>query len=169
MEMVGPEFYKTHISDSEKIEDAIHNCYEEVMIRKAIILCISDSDCQDLYKILLASHYPVQCILSSEVEKEKEDENDEILNHYRRTPLVWSKLMAYEENPNQILILSPKTFHSLPDAYFEYIMNANHNLLVSNDVPSYLVDKVMMKIQDSHKRGFWDKRSDTYHVLWYMS
>lgn len=153
---MGQVKYKTHLSQQENIEDAIKEIYENIMIHKAIILCISDSDCEELHQKLLAKHYPAGCLLLEHIEDEK--------SKYLTT------LHAFKESPNHVLILSCNAFHKLhEDVMYNYILDSNHNLLISNDVPSYMVDEVMKKINKGHQQGFWNPHDEYYHIMWYMS
>jgi hypothetical protein len=157
--MGGPVFYKNHMSECDTIEDAIQSIYESLVIRKALILCISNEDATMLQESLLQHQYPAQLLLESTFELENP-------NH----SVVMKTLRDFKELPNQILIISLSAFHTLSEElFYDYIANAFPNLLINNDLPTYHMDKVLLKMHQSHQQGFWDNAIDTFHVLWYMS
>lgn len=154
--MGGPAFYKNHLSESETIESAIQGLYENIVIRKALAICISNEDASQLYESLSVQNYPVQVIFESTMELEKSN--------------YIQPLMQFKELPNQILVLPLSVFHQFTDEiFYEFIMQSNPNVLIGNDVPTYHMDKVIARMHKGHQQGFWDDSTDTFNVLWYMS
>lgn len=154
--MGGPTYYENHASEHYTVEEAIQDIYGKIMIRKAIALCPDEHSCEELYLSLRMFNYPVSMIIESDFEK----------------GLLSRSLRAFLDDPNHILIISYNSIQKLSEEDFHaFILGSNHNLLISNDVPSYRVDTIMTKILAGHKRGFWENNvhDDTYHVLWHKS
>ena len=156
--MSGPAFYKNHICEEDSIESAIQSMYENIMVRKSIVLCLSDADTTELYHKLRDMQFPANCLLESDMED------------MDKHPSVYRILKDFLELPNQLLITTVSILHHMPkDLFYDYIMPSNVNLVISNDIPSHRIDSIMLKLQKGHQQGFWDNQMDTFHLLWYMS
>lgn len=134
--------------DEEKpfIEN-IQHIYESVTINKTIIVCISKSDCEQCIKELEEANFNTICVVSREH------------MHHRMTQFI--------REPNHILVTTVPFLKDLnEDEWIDYIMNSKHNSIFINSVPTYMINPILCRILDYHKKGFWNEYDQEYHIRW---
>jgi hypothetical protein len=150
-----PPKYFLHSADTDSFIKAIQALYETVLISKSIVICVNDTDVMECVAQLNDCQFSASPLFSFMLES-----NTELRN-----------LSVFKKCPNHLLVMTYDVFQRLDDKAFQhYLMETQWNALFGNNVPSYHMDAIAEKIQNCHKKGFWEENgTDEFHLMYYLN
>jgi len=148
-------YYQSHLYPTETFIEAMKQLYEDDFIVRAVLICLNDDDVLKYTDELNKHLYSAIAVKTTNT-----------------SVSLSSSLLQFKEQPNQILVMPIKVFQEFDKATFEQqLMRIQWNTLVSVDVPTYMMDSLLERIIDAHKRGFWENYMNTipeFHLMWYQ-